>query len=101
MVFVNELPQVYIGRLLKTIWSVLSEASHLEVPYRWLPRLSAVFLKNNNFIASHHPSANAVGSHELFRHSQMVFTFLLILFIAHGFNLVFQREHLQQTSKHS
>lgn len=76
-------------------------AKHLEVPYRWLPRLSAMFLKSSNFIVSHHLSANVVGSHELFRHSQMIFTFLLILFMAHGFHLVFQRECFQQTSKHS
>lgn len=101
IMFVNKLPQVYTGRLLKTIWSVLSEAKHLEVPYRWLPRLPAMLLKSTNSVASDHSSANAVGSFELIRHRQRIFTVLLILFMTHEFHLVFQREYFQRTSKHS
>lgn len=80
---------------------LLSGLKQLEVPPRCLPRISSSkFLKNNHFIASHHLS-NAVGSHELFKHSQMIFHFLCNLFMARGFHLVFQGEHFQQTSKHS
>lgn len=101
IMFVNKLPQVYTGRLLRTIWSVLSEAKHLEVPYRWLPGLPAMLLKSGNSVAFDHSSANAVGSHELIRHSQRIFNFLLILFMTHEFHLVFQKKYFQRTSKHS
>lgn len=101
MTFANKLPQVYIWRLLKKYGQLFSRVKQLEVPYRCLHRISSSkFLKSNHFIASHCLS-NTLGSHEFFKHSQMIFTFLLNLFMAQGFHLVFQGKHFQQTSKHS